>query len=89
MLSALSPACQIGDTLYICKTCGSDFNAPTSLCETCFNAEDAEHRELHSFFSVFTRFVSGLPDDKAQQAPQLYSVRHADIDSIPQTTRYH
>ena len=68
-------ACQVGDTLYICKTCGSDFNAPTSLCEGCFYAEDSEHRKLHSFFRVITKHAQGLPDDREAQACELYRVR--------------
>lgn len=68
-------ACQVGDTLYICKTCGSDFDAPTSLCESCFNTEDSEHRKLHSFFRVTTKRAQGLPDDREAQACDLYHVR--------------
>ena len=74
---------QVGDTLYICKTCGSDFDAATSLCETCFNAEDSEHRKLHTFFCVVTKRAQGLPDDREAQACELYNVRPTSLAYTP------
>ena len=70
---------QVGDTLYICKTCGTDFDATVSLCERCFNAEDPDHRKLHSFFRVVTMCAQGLPDDREVQARELYKVRSTSL----------
>ena len=74
---------QVGDTLYICQTCGSDFNAPTSLCESCFDAEGSEHRKLHAFFCVVTKRAQGLPDDREAQARVLYNVRPTSLTHTP------
>ena len=68
-------AMRLGESLYICKTCGSDFDAAISLCESCFDVEDPEHKKLHSFFRVVTKRAQGLPDDREAQERELYNVR--------------
>ena len=68
-------ACQVGDILYICKTCGSDFDAPTSFCENCFNADEFGHGKMHSFFRVTTERAQNLPDDREVQLHDLHHVR--------------
>ena len=70
----LIAACQVGDVLYICKTCRTDFDAVTSLCESCYNAEDVEHKSFHSFFRVVSKRAEGLPDDREVQSRSLYNV---------------
>ena len=76
-------ACQVGDTLYICKTCGSDFDAATSFCESCFHAEDFEHRTVHSFFCVVTKRAQDVVDDREAQAHGLYNVRPTSLAHTP------
>ena len=51
-----------------------ELSAVTSLCETCFNIEDSEHKSLHSFFRVVIKRAEGLPDDREAQGRELYKV---------------